>query len=41
MNNRQQNTAVNEGTADQEFPVGTFESSLAVNENVVKMKTLK
>ena len=41
MNNRQENTAVNEGTADQEFTVGNSDGGQAVNENVVKVKTLE
>ena len=41
MNNRQENTTVNEGTVDQEFTVGNSNSSPAVNENVVNAKTLE
>ena len=39
MNNRQEDTTTNKGTADQEFTVGNSDSSQAVNENLVNVKT--
>ena len=41
MNKRQENTTVNEGTADQEFTVGKSQSSPAVIENPVNVETLE
>ena len=41
MNNRQEITTVNEGTADQENTVGNIDSDSAVNENLVNVKTLE
>ena len=41
MNNRQENTTVNERTANQEFTVGNSDSGPAVNENVVNVETLE
>ena len=41
MSNRQDNTMVNEGTADQEFTVGNSDGGPAINENMVKVKILE
>ena len=41
MNSIQETTMVNEGTADQEFTVGTSDSGQTVNEIVVNVKTLQ
>ena len=41
MNNRQENTTVKEGTADQEFTVGNFDGGQAVIESVVNVETLE
>ena len=38
---RQQNVVVNEGTNDQEFTVNNTDNNLAVNENLVNVKTLE
>ena len=38
---RQENVAVNEGTNDQEFTIGTSYSSTTVNENAMNVKTLE
>ena len=38
MNDRQENTTVYEGTAEQEFTVGNFDSAQTVTEIVVKVK---
>ena len=41
MSNRQENTTVNEGTADQEFTAGNSGGGPALNENVVNVKILE
>ena len=41
MKSRQENTMVNEGTADQEFTVVNSDGVPAVNENVMNVKTLE
>ena len=38
---RQENNVVNEGTNDRDFTVGTSSNKAAINENVVKVKTLE
>ena len=38
---KQENTIVNEGTGDQDFTLGTFDTKLMTNENTVDVKTLK
>ena len=38
---RQENIVVNEGTNDRYVTVGTSSSSTAINESMVKMKTLE
>ena len=40
MNNRQENTTVNESTADQDFTVGNTDVGQVVNEHVVNVKRL-
>ena len=41
MIHKQENTTVNEGTANQEFTVGNSDGGQALSENVVKVKTLE
>ena len=41
MSNRQENAIVNEGTGDQEFTVDNLDSDLAVDENLVNVRTLE
>ena len=41
MNNKQENTTVKEGSADQEIKIGKCDSVLEVKENVVNVKTLE
>ena len=38
---RQENVVVNEGTNDQDFPVGTSNTSTAMNKNAMTVKTLE
>ena len=38
---RQENIAVNEGTNDQDFTVGTSNGSSIINENALNVKTLE
>ena len=41
MNNRQDNTTVNEVTAEQEFTVGNSDGGQTFNEKVMNVKTLE
>ena len=41
MSDRQENVTVNEGTADQDFTVGTSGNNLKSNENTVNVNTLE
>ena len=38
---RQENTVVSESTTDRDFTAGTFSNNIAINESMVKVKTLE